>query len=159
MSSITTAALSRTQSYAYPFTYPLTRMFNGATTSSSPPPTSSPSNSLIPAKLIRRSRDPQYKTFNSTYINIEMSDLTHTRFDNQPLPTSTDADYYGDDEDNSADMEIIRRDTEEKWKGGQSRSGSASASGSVMGGVKRTVVKMGVSVKNGFRGMVRKFTF
>lgn len=104
-----------------------------------------------------------------------MSDLTHTRFDNQPLPTSTDADYYGDDEDNSAEridvdlvtlalctvdsMEIIRRDTEEKWKGGQSRSGSASASGSVMGGVKRTVVKMGVSVKNGFRGMVRKFTF
>ncbi|EMD86162.1 hypothetical protein COCC4DRAFT_59586 [Bipolaris maydis ATCC 48331] len=158
MSTITTVALSRTQSY----TYPLTQVSNGATTSSSPP-TSLPSNSFLSTKLTRRSRAKQHKHFNSLHINIEMSDLTLTRPDNQALPNSTDVGYDGDDEDNGADMEIIRQDSEEKWKGNRSRSGSASVSGStstsVMGGVKRTVVKMGVSMRNGFRGLVRKFTF
>ncbi|XP_014551386.1 hypothetical protein COCVIDRAFT_31070 [Bipolaris victoriae FI3] len=176
ISSITTAPLSRTQSYTYPFTYPLTRIFNNTTTSP-PPPTPSKRSPFPLPKLTRRSRTQQYKTFKSLYVNIEMADLSHTRSHWQPRPTSPDADYDGDAEDNGAEcadvdlvtlalctvdsMEIIRRDTEEKWKGGRSRSGSASASasGCVMGGVKRTVAKMGVSVRNEVRGLVRKLTF
>ncbi|EUC45425.1 hypothetical protein COCMIDRAFT_26359 [Bipolaris oryzae ATCC 44560] len=174
ISTITIVALLHAQSY----TYPLTRVSNATTKSPPPPPpTSSPKNPFLPIKLTRRSRIRQYKTFNSSHINIEMSDLNHASSVKPSLSHLTDADYDGDAEDNGAEcadvdlvtlalctvdsMEIIRRDTEEKWKGGRSRSGSASASGngSVMGGVKKTVTNMGVSVRNGVKGLARKLTF
>jgi hypothetical protein len=111
---------------------------------------------------------------------LRITDLNHVHSNAHPLagiwnniphfrlPTGNDFDEENDSVDEEhcdpdLDMlalctmdsiEIIRRDTEEKWKGSRNRSKSES----VMSEVKRTAEKIRSSVKNRVKNLVRRFT-